>query len=719
MKKIALAPSFFLMLCLSTNISAQVQAIKSDDFVARIGVNTHFSYGGTPYVDNFNTVKTLLGNLGIRYFREGPDPDYPLYVTHVKDVCNTYGMKIQGIFPGNEIATGTGFNPALVEATLDKIKNTIGTQYFLNMEGLNEPDNFNDNNDANWPANARAVQQAIYTEMKSGSGWGGVPVLGPSVAAGDSYALLGDMKAISDKANLHWYASGLQPSHQEFNYFEYSYDQSRTYNYSDSRPMLLTEIGYSNAGGTQNCGENAAAKYIPRTFMYYLYVKGMEKVFTYEFMNEGNSTTDPEKNFGLVRNNLTVKPSYTSLQNTITLLKEPGANFTPGQLNYTLSGNMTNIYQKLFQKSNGKYYLVIWQEAKSYNVATGQDIAVADRAITLNFNGAIASVKTYRPAPSPIGNGLTAINSYTNPTSVNLSVPDQLLIVEITPGTASATGSLTGSVAINTTAVNLSSVGTNDWKHFDNNDHKASGSMINSISDFSSIGGTAGSYSNDLRNMSWTGGTPEPSFTNNKWGWYKGGMGNGFSFTVVAGNGSNTLKVYVGGDGSSGTLRAHLSNSAAADYVNTTAKINGQWDATYTINYNAAQAGQTLTITWKQASPGAGVVNLQAAALIGTASLAATAKLPALNDETENIAGTAIGIYPNPATNYTTVNLGKMLKNEQAYVEVLDLSGKRIYQSGKLSINTLQLNTGKYAKGTYLIKITKGMETINRKLVIQ
>jgi Secretion system C-terminal sorting domain len=812
MKKISFSLLFFLMLCLSKQMNAQTTAIMSDDFVQRIGINTHFGYVGTPYVDNFSSVKTLLGNLGVRYFREAPDPDYAPYVTKVQDVCNTYGMKIEGIFPADYISTGSGFNSSGVAAVLDKVKNSIGTQYYLNMEGLNEPDNWNDN-DPNWPTTTRAVQQAIYTKMKADAAWANVKVLGPSAAAGDTYAALGDMKPMTDKGNLHWYASGIQPSHQEFNYFEYHYDQARLNNYSDGRPLVLSETGYTNSGGDQACSETASAKYIPRTFMYFLYSKGMEKVFTYEFINEATGAANAENNFGLVRNNLTVKPSYTSLQNTITLLKEPGANFTPGQLNYSLTGNLTDIKQVLFQKSNGKFYLVVWQEVKSFNVATQQEITVPDRALTLNLSTAIATANIYKPAPSPIGNGLTATNTYTNPTSIAINVPDHLMIIELTPGTVSGTaptvtttaisaittttassggnvtnggstsvtargvcwstsanpttansktsdgtgtgtftsaitgltastayhvrayatnsvgtsygsdltfttssgggtGSLTGSVVFNTNAVNLTTVGSADWKHFRNNVHKASGTMINSISDFTVIGGTASNYT-DARTMSWTGGTPTATGTNIITGKYIAGNNKGFSFTVVAGNGTNTLYFYCGGYNSAGRLTAHLSNSAAADYVNTTSTLAGDYDAVYTITYNAAQAGQTLTVSWVQtADLGSGIVDLQAAALTGTA------KRPAMM--ATSIENPAVIIYPNPSNSYTTINFGKMLNDEKVHVEVIDLSGKIVYQSGKLSAaSTLQLNTSKYAKGTYIIKITKGVETINKKLVIQ
>jgi hypothetical protein len=710
MKKIFLTQFLFLILCFSKNISAQVQAMKSDDFVERIGVCTHFDYTDLPYVTNFNTVKTKLGELGVRYFRDGPDPDYTPYNTKVKDICNTYGMKMQAVIPAADyLATGSGYNPNLVPALIDKIKNNIGTQYYIGIEGLNEPENINDN-DPNWPATTRAVQQAIYTKMKSDAAWNNVKVLGPSVFDYPSFQLVGDLRSMTDYGNMHWYPQDREPSATDAAYFSEYYDLARQYCYNDTRPIILSETGYTNQN-TLAVPENVTAKYILRNMMYLLYTKNMNKVFNYQFLDEGTDLSNFDQTWGLLHSDCSEKPAYGALKNTISLLKEPGANFTPGQLAYTLSGTMTNIYQKLFQKSNGRFYLVIWQDARSYNLTTKQVITVPERSLTLNLPSGIGSAKIYRPTPSPIGNGLTATNTYTNPTSITLSVPDQIMIIELIPGT-NVTGSLSGSAAFNTTAVNLSNVGTNDWKHYDNVDHKASGSMINSISNVTTIGGALNYYQSP-RNMSWTGGTPTASATNDTWGITNAGIGNGFSFTCVAGNGTNTLYVYCGGNNSGGTLTAHLSNSAAADYVNTKANTNGAWEAVYTLTYNAAQAGQTITVTWKQAS-GTGNIRLQAAALSGTAKRIAT-----YEPCTEQPAVNSIGIYPNPAKNYTTVNFGKMLNKEKAHVEVLDLSGKRIYQSGKLSAATLQLNTSKYAKGTYIIKITKGMETVNRKLIIQ
>ena len=292
--------------------------------------------------------------------------------------------------------------------------------------------------------------------------------------------------------------------------------------------------------------------------------------------------------------------------------------------------------------------------------------------------------------------------------------------VTFTTSAAGGGGSLIGSVAISTSAVNLTSIGTADWKHFRSNVRKSSGS--NSISNPTVIGGSAINYTNDLRTMSWTGGTPTANGTNVSTGKYKAGVGNGFSFTAPAGNGTNTLYVYVGGWNSSGTLTAHLSNSAAPDYVNTTSSYSTQYDAVYTITYNAAQTGQTLTVTWKQEA-GTGNVTIQAAALGGSSAFARVAspksETGTLKSETENPLSGTVLVYPNPASTFVTIDFNN-LKEENVKVEMMDLLGHKVYDSGTLSqISTLQINISAYPKGNYIIRIKKGSEQATKKLVIE
>jgi hypothetical protein len=167
--------------------------------------------------------------------------------------------------------------------------------------------------------------------------------------------------------------------------------------------------------------------------------------------------------------------------------------------------------------------------------------------------------------------------------------------------------------------VNLTTTGTSDWAKWPSYIHKASGGS--QIPNFTQIG-TASvlSYTNDLRPMSWSDGTPTATGTNNVAGNYVAGIGNGFQVSAPADTTQRTLLVYVGGWNSGGRLVAHLSDSSAADYVNTTFSGTGQYDVVFTLTYQAASAGQQLVVQWTQASGTTGNVTVQAVALAGSSA---------------------------------------------------------------------------------------------------
>jgi hypothetical protein len=81
-----------------------------------------------------------------------------------------------------------------------------------------------------------------------------------------------------------------------------------------------------------------------------------------------------------------------------------------------------------------------------------------------------------------------------------------------------------------------------------------------------------------------------------------------------------------------------------------------------------------------------------------------------------------VTIYPNPAGDFTTVNL--MLNSESIInVQVCDMQGKILHEvfhakqnSGNLK---LHIETGSLASGVYLLRISSGKEVIQKKLVVQ
>jgi hypothetical protein len=198
---------------------------------------------------------------------------------------------------------------------------------------------------------------------------------------------------------------------------------------------MSTETGYYN--NPVQFGwipEHLSAKYIPRLYAKY-FNRGIERTYLYELANQGPSTSDREQNFGLVRFDMTEKPGFNALENLIDLLEEPGAPaFTPASLDYTLTGSgaVAALHHTLLQKSNGTFYLLLWAEVPVFNRTAnqnqGMEIINNPLAVTLTLNTRMTQARTFLPNDS-----INPTATFLNPTAINLSVPDRMLIVELTP----------------------------------------------------------------------------------------------------------------------------------------------------------------------------------------------------------------------------------------------------------------------------------------------
>lgn len=273
---------------------------------------------------------------------------------------------------------------------------------------------------------------------------------------------------------------------------------------------------------------------------------------------------------------------------------------------------------------------------------------------------------------------------------------------------APVSGSLSGEFGFFYTDVNLSA-NTADWKHFTNNDHKSTGYKTNSISDYSNVNGTATQYFDDLRKISWTGGTPTDTSANNLSGQRTSGIGNGFLFTVTVGNDIDTLKVYVSGNAAGGILKAHLSNNAALDFEKAVAtNRKDKWAGIFTIIYDAKQANQTLTVTWIQ-SAGIGTFHLQAASIVGNTGQSSGV-------EGTNKLSPSIQVYPNP---YKEGELTVMMDRQGNHViTIVDMTGKTVYKTQSIA-STVNIPDLSLNKGIYIVNVCSDNQVTNAKLVVK
>ena len=184
---------------------------------------------------------------------------------------------------------------------------------------------------------------------------------------------------------------------------------------------------------------------------------------------------------------------------------------------------------------------------------------------------------------------------------------------------AEINGSLTIGQNLN---VNLTSLGTEDWALWG---YGSSGTSTSLAPNVSLAGGSGISsltylnpHSQPLRGLgqfgvnfgfSWTNGNTVAS-ASGAWGGLQAndgvgpglGVGEGFSFTVPADTFERVLNVYVDEHLGVGTLTATLSDGSASAYINSSIPIGANSPGDYTIDYSAASAGQTLTISWVETS---------------------------------------------------------------------------------------------------------------------
>ncbi|MGC4038461.1 MAG: Ig-like domain-containing protein [Chitinophagaceae bacterium] len=279
------------------------------------------------------------------------------------------------------------------------------------------------------------------------------------------------------------------------------------------------------------------------------------------------------------------------------------------------------------------------------------------------------------------------------------------------------TGSLTGTGVASSATVNLTTEGTGDWAHWYGYDHKAAGGS--KISNYSLVGtGTVSNYTNDPRTCTWTDGTPTTSGSN-KNGIYITGIGKGFQITAPADLTQRTLKVYVGGWRSGGTLTATLSDGSAASYSNSSySSSTGQYNAVYTLTYKAAAAGKLLTVKWVQAS-GTGNVTLQAATVKNNAARQVNA------GQSQDSAGSgtaltkSLEIYPNPfADNFILSYSGNETGPGKISVYTYDMRLVSVYRFEKATWNLTQhINPKGLSNGLYIVEMQIGDTKIIKQLL--
>ena len=403
--------------------TSQTTAVGAASFIGSIGVNTHIDFTWTAYA-NIAEVEAALSYLGVANVRDSPSN--PADLQWWQQVAQATGVKFDAFI-------GEG-SPASYSSELGLMQQLAGEGLLNFVEGGNEPDDSYAESTGDSTSYAAQFQQTLYQTAHAL----GLPVIQTSFGNVNDYGSTGDLSAYADYGNAHtYYGTGNNPGATAW-WNGQSYASSLSWLNSEAslttpgKPIITTESGYYTDGNTadpNNVDETVQAKYT-LDILLDAYKAGDAKTYLYELLDQNTGDGNSEDNFGLFHSDGTPKLAATAVHDLTTLLNDPGAtaaSFVPGTLNYSLTGMSATENSLLMEKSDGSFWLALWNDTRLSGPSSPTDVAVAPNTVTLTLANA-AAVQVFDPLA-----GTAATENYGTTTSAQISVPDHAILVEIAP----------------------------------------------------------------------------------------------------------------------------------------------------------------------------------------------------------------------------------------------------------------------------------------------
>jgi hypothetical protein len=278
------------------------------------------------------------------------------------------------------------------------------------MEGANE---FNIQNSVylgvnsiNNPAWAQLYGPPLFQAVHAAASLPGAIVIAASMAnAGPTQIQQeGDLSSFVDSANWHtYYGNGDQPG---ANLTASVSDAEST---APGKPVTITETGYYTAIYAEQWGGGGVTRHVQAVLtlnaLLDAFSDGVSTTYIYELLDNiaNPSNTDLEDSFGLFLADGTPKQAATAIHNMVGILADTGAQastFPVGSFSPTVTGLPSTGNAIALAKSNGNFYLLLWNEPPVWNEATHSEIVPPATTVTIQIGGPARPVNVYNPIVS-------------------------------------------------------------------------------------------------------------------------------------------------------------------------------------------------------------------------------------------------------------------------------------------------------------------------------
>ena len=358
-------------------------------FQDTLGIGAHWEHKDGVYGRRADQLVDALIRLGIHHVR-GYDPAISARLAQ-------HGVSAM-LVAGPEVGSPSMIVRMVLEA------NASGSVIDA-VEGPNEPDLFwplhhNSYLGRGFPQGVVAYQRDLFKAIRAEPALDSILVIGPSLGRtydpGSGHRnpfAAGSLHDAVDLGNFHPYPFGGNSFSLPF-----PYDTIKRYYWTGNFPsvnldqypyefetyappfapksMAATETGYPT--WRNGVSEQVQAKYIPRLMAEYCRL-GVRRTYLYELLDDmpdpsGDNMGD---HFGLIRNDLSVKPAYTALQSLLTLTAPSGPTVSDNdapelRLSVRLPAGFDRpdyVHSLIVRRSNAEAVLLIWHEVASADTA--------------------------------------------------------------------------------------------------------------------------------------------------------------------------------------------------------------------------------------------------------------------------------------------------------------------------------------------------------------
>lgn len=362
-------------------------------FVSSLGVNMHL--GTTNYTD-LSKVDADLTYLGLQNVRDSAEG--PFNAAIWASVAKATGVKFDD-YIGEQSQVGMRTDMSYITA--------LAHEGILNaIEGGNEEDD-------PWPqflGNTLQATAQFQVQLYALGHSLGLPVINMSFGQGwtsandwhGNYDKVGNLSAIADYANGHVYPSGAPEA-------SFALIASDAAIAAPNRPLINAEFGYD----TDQVNQTSAAKYM-LDGVFDAYKQGTVRTYLYALYDDQSGA------YGLMNDDGTPRPGATALHNVTSLLTDSGSVPLRG-FDYSVSSEVGGDEDVLLQKSDGSYWLALWNETAGAHSAK------------LSLGAVARSISIYDPLTS-----LNAVQTARATKTLTISIPDHPVLVEITPSPAAS-----------------------------------------------------------------------------------------------------------------------------------------------------------------------------------------------------------------------------------------------------------------------------------------